>query len=228
MHVGIIAEGMGDLAVLSNFLKGWLDIDQADITYLRPELRLDETDLHKMEAQHFSNWGLVLKECEEHQRLLTFLESVDEERLLVVHLDTAESHRADYPVERPEKERTDLLTYTQVLRERVRQALMQRLPETLHTRCHFAIAVEEMDAWVLTLYSTEASDTAAHQDPKKRLEMLLKKDEKLNKKRHQQPTFERYKELSRGFRKRKDIQKCLPKNASLRLFCESLPLSAEL
>lgn len=225
MHVGIIAEGMGDLAVLSNLLKGWLDIDQADITYLRPELRLDETDLHKMEAQHFSNWGLVIKECEEQQRLLSFMESVDEERLLIVHLDTAESYRDDYPVERPEKARTDLATYTQVLRERVMQALMKRLPDALHSRCHFAIAVEEMDAWVLTLYSTDAHDTAAYQDPKTRLEKRLEKDKKQNKKLHQQPTYERYKELSRGFRKRKELQKCLPKSTSLRLFCETLPLS---
>jgi hypothetical protein len=44
MRIGVIAEGRGDLAVLTNIFKGQLGLDSEDIQYLRPEYSLDETE----------------------------------------------------------------------------------------------------------------------------------------------------------------------------------------
>jgi len=38
MRAGIIAEDLGDAAVVTNLLKGKLDIQRSDIQYLVPEL----------------------------------------------------------------------------------------------------------------------------------------------------------------------------------------------
>lgn len=224
MHVGIIAEGRGDQAVLCNVLKGWLGVDRADITLLRPEERLDETDLHQMQTQHFSNWGLVLEECGQHARLNEFMMSVLDERLLVIHLDTAESHRTDYPVERPNKESLALDEYTCLLCDRVKAMLREKLPAEILSQCYFAVAVEETDAWVLTLFEGKADDTGRHLDPKRHLHDKIGKDERLTRKLKGLQVFDKYDVLTRDFRKRKSISRAGQSNLSLRLFCESLPL----
>ena len=65
MIVGIFAEGRGDLAVISNILKGALNIDRADVRYELPEFELDQTDLSVMPEQQNSSWTVVKKVCQE-------------------------------------------------------------------------------------------------------------------------------------------------------------------
>ena len=48
MKAIIVAEGRGDLAVLSNILKGSLNIDLNDIKFHTPEYEFDQTDLFNM------------------------------------------------------------------------------------------------------------------------------------------------------------------------------------
>lgn len=101
MKIGLVAEGHGDIAVLRNILKGWLDLDGKDVLPIRPELAEDETDRARARTagfsapseRSFSNWGLVLKECGERARIADFLQvQLAGERLVVIHLDTAECH----------------------------------------------------------------------------------------------------------------------------------------
>lgn len=49
MTVGIIAEGRGDHAVLTNILKGEIHLDGSEIQYMLPDFYFDQTDLHTME-----------------------------------------------------------------------------------------------------------------------------------------------------------------------------------
>lgn len=56
MRTAIIAEGRGDLAVITNILKGELGIDRCDIKYILPEFEYDQTDLSQMPETQFSNW----------------------------------------------------------------------------------------------------------------------------------------------------------------------------
>ena len=150
MRIGIIAEGRGDLAVLSNILRGWLGIDSEYIRFLRPENRLDETDLHEMSQGQFSNWGLVKQECLDGTLLEDFLNSpIDEERRVVIHLDTAEAELPGYDVRRPSDSEPN---YATELHKRVAAKLDEWLAGRGAGRIRHALAVEETEAWTLTLY----------------------------------------------------------------------------
>jgi hypothetical protein len=220
MRVGIIAEGRGDLAVLTNLLKGVLELDQADITYLRPELSLDETDLYELRPEQRGTFLLVREECRNTAQLEAFLQTIDEPRLLVVHLDTAEAHRPEYGIDVPPRD--DLEAYVAALRQRVIALIDGWLEQRFRGRVRYAVAIEEIDAWVLVLYEEQDRDTSIFRTPKARLQAVLNRNRKDVKQLSQRKTFDRYLELSRDFRKPKRLRASMGRNLSLRLFCESL------
>lgn len=113
MYIGIIAEGKSDLAVIRNILKGKIQFDSSNIAFLQPELDFDETDLHNMSKEQFSNWELVKQACVEKNKLINFF-SVEEERYIILQIDTAEAEKINYEVERPEKHANP--DYSSVLR----------------------------------------------------------------------------------------------------------------
>ena len=220
MRIGIIAEGRGDLAVIANILKGWLDLDFEHVQFLRPEYSLDETDLHEMREEQHSNWLLVKHECIDYTRIQDFLDvPVDEERLVVIHIDTAEAELAGYDVARPVTKGHD---YAVELRRRVAAKLDEWIGERKTEHLRYAIAVEETDAWILALYSTK--ETSAHRDPKKRLASELDRQlsDKECKRLFQHKAYDRYDKLSQDFRKRSTLRTCAKRNHSLREFLESL------
>ncbi len=225
MRIGIIAEGRGDLAVISNILRGQLGIDFEDIQFLRPQYALDETDLHAMSEEQFSNWGLVKKECTTGALLEEFLDSpVDEERLVVIHIDTAEAELPGYDVARPAGSTRDAILE---LHKRVTAKLDEWLSGRKSDRFRYAIAIEETEAWILTLYSKK--ETSAARDPKKALQRELSQShsDKERKQHSQMSAYELHDKLSRSFRKRRDLKDCATRNHSLRLFVESLTLKEE-
>lgn len=215
MQVGVIGEGPADLAVLSNLLIGILGIDREQITFLRPELTRDATDLHSPGAQHFSNWGLVRQECINREKIREFLDSPvlfddDDRRFVVVQIDTAECHL--YGVARPDRKSDD---YPQELLKRVRAKMEEWLGGTLSGVIR-AVAVEETDAWVLALYETEETDRIL--DPKKRLEKVAS--------RHgltwKNDPFQTYRVWSADLRKSRPRAAATEKNHSLRVLVEEL------
>jgi hypothetical protein len=87
-------------------------------------------------------------------------------------------------------------------------------------RVRYAVAVEETDAWVLSLYSEGKKDTGAVGDPKKQLERhpAWQKHKKGGK-----SPYEHYHALTIDFRARKKLHAAANRNRSLRLFVDSLP-----
>ncbi len=218
MRIGIIAEGRGDLAVIYNILRG-LGFDSADFQPLRPQYALDETDLHNMTEGQFSNWGLVKQECMTGTQLHEFLNSpLDEERLVVIHIDTAEAEQLGYDVVRPSGSTKD---FALELRKRVAVKLDEWLSKRPSATFHYAIAVEETEAWILTLH--QQKDTSTTRDPKKALRRALdqRQSEKERKKLSQMNVYDAHDTLSRDFRKRRTLEDCATRNHSLRLFLES-------
>lgn len=159
MRVGLIAEGPADLAVLSNLVRGVLDIGRDDIVAIRPELTRDETDLHAPGAETFSNWLLVKQECIERDRIDEFLESPvifegdDGKKRVVIQIDTAECHLTGFDIPRPDRKSAD---YATVLLERVRERMAEWLGGNVENIVR-AVAVEETDAWLLALYGDKGS-----------------------------------------------------------------------
>ena len=222
MKVGIIAEGPADVAVLVNILKGRLGLDRKDVLAIRPDLASDETDLHEMAELRFSNWELVKQECVDRARIEAFVVPFEDERLVVIHIDTAEADLPRYDVKRPGRQEAD---YAGKLRQRVVEKINEWLDGEHVPLIRHAVAVEETDAWLLPLWSSH-KDTTGRPHPKEDLAKALNKSNKLSdkerKKHSQLGAYALYEKLSDPLRKRKNLDECAARNESLRLFVESL------
>lgn len=225
MIVGIYAEGRGDLAVITNILKGALGIDRSDMSYRVPEFELDQTDLSTMPVEQHSSWTVVKKVCEEKTLIDTFFDSpIEQVSFVVIQIDTAERHLEDYGVTEPVKTRDiDLKEYCSQLRSKVVDKINSWHDDLDGDKVTYAIAIEEIDAWVLTIYDKGNKDTSIYSNPKKalndQLNIILSKKEKgvLSAK-----AFDKYDWLSSPFKKKKILKACMDKNESLKLFCKSL------
>ncbi len=244
MRVAIVAEGPADVAVLMNILHGKLGVERKDVLPIRPELTLDETDLSARrkggyqppKPTEFSNWGLVLDECKERTRLADFLDSpIEEEHLLVVHIDTAECEQTHYDVKRPNKKAAD---YVSSLRALVVGKLEKLLGPDISEKTRFAVAVEETDAWLLALHAPGERDTGLIGDPKNQFARWRDGQATVKSKRSaergakrggsnrsappKQSAFNLAQEWSEGFRDGDTLVRCLEHNKSLMLFVRSL------
>jgi hypothetical protein len=221
MRVGIVAEGRGDLAALVNVLKGALDLDFEDIQFIRPEYDLDETDIHNQTEVQRGGWVRVKRECQEGVRIREFVANViDDEFLVVVQIDTAEAHEKGYDVVRPPRKDPE---YAVQLRERVVDRITGWLSDSGGVHVRYAVAVEEIDAWILTIFSNK--DTTSHGDPKTKLKSELIKAKSAAKLKHllHLKEYGRVDELTRPFRSRRELERCARRNSSLQAFLASLP-----
>ncbi|MCK5522895.1 MAG: hypothetical protein KAI83_07150 [Thiomargarita sp.] len=222
MYIGIIAEGKSDLAVIRNILKGKISIDTSDIMYLQPELDFDETDLHNMSKEQFSNWVLVKQACLEKKKLADFF-SVEEERYIILQIDTAEVEEINYEVKRPKKHANP--DYSRVLRNNVVDKINEWLENQFSEQIFYAIAIEETEAWVLTIYTNKKGDTCRHNDPKMTLDKVLNEkfsEKDKNKILKNDNKLEKFDKLSKKFGRKKDLMRYVKLNESLKLFCDSL------
>jgi hypothetical protein len=225
MMVGIFAEGRGDLAVITNILKGSINIDRSDIRYELPEFDKDQTDLSMMAEGQFSSWTVVKTVCQERYKIDNFFNTpIEQELFIVLHLDTAERHLEEYNVLEPVKNPAlDSKEYCNQLRNNIIDKVNEWLENLYPGEIAYAIAIEETDAWVLTIYDKGNIDTSAYQDPKKRLNdelnrVLSQKEKNILRAK----VFDKYDQLSSDFRKKRKLSICMSKNESLKLFCESL------
>ncbi len=223
MRVALYTEGPADLAVITNILKGVLDIDKSDIKYDLPDLEFDETDLQNQKEKKFSNWTLVKKECEEREKISMFLESFDAKRFVVIHIDTAERNEKGFEATNTKKEKTNA-EYSIELRNEVILKLNGWLKNNYSEKIAYGIAIEETDAWVLTIANTVKGDTAFKNDPKKYLKenwhLIVSKS--AVKQLRNYSSFNCYSKLSEAFRKEKTLKPCRLKNKSLDDFCNDL------
>ncbi len=227
MKFGIIAEGKSDQAVLTNILKGQLGIDTTDIDYLQPENYLDETDLnspkYKMTKDKYSNWELVKNECISKEKILPFFDNpIDEQRFLIIQIDTAETHLINYDIKKPDKKNN--ANYSSDLIKLVSDRIDQWIGITTYNII-YAICIEETDAWVLTIYTDNNNDTSSFNDPKYQLNdvFLPKKFKTLKLKEiNEKDASNRCDELTKDFRKKKELKKLALKNYSLKHFCSLL------
>lgn len=234
MEIGIIAEGNGDLAVLENIIVGVLDLDSEDIQFLRPELNQDNTDKAKnayqnMSAKEFGGWSLVKRDCEEQHKLKNFFDEspfLNDDRYIIIQIDTAECENTGYDVKRPNK--TDA-NYCEELRSAVIDKIDSWLGNQWKDQIHYAICIEETEAWVHALY--ENKDTSQSLNAKEAFQKYLNRQRRTNKKLDKQlqklknkPEFDKSFFLSKAFRKlsSKKGKNVLDNNQSLKSFVEKL------
>ncbi len=225
MQVGVIAEGRSDQAVIANILKGKLGIDLALITFIQPEFYYDETDLQsggyqQMARNEFGGWVLVKNCCTEKSRIDEFISPFEEERIIVIQMDTAEAHLEGYEVEKPDKNDP---SYSSTLRQHVINKINGWLDGQFDEHLYYAVTIEEIEAWLLPIFGEKAAETAKFNTPKERLfrqlnTALTGKDKRVL----QLPLYSQYLELSKEFKKPKLLAQHCRKNESLLLFCQSL------
>lgn len=230
MEIGIIAEGKGDCAVLSNILQGILDVEAEDIRFLRPEFSLDNTDkaaYHNMQANEFGSWTLVKKDCEEQFKFRAFLDSpIAGERYIVVQIDTAECEQIGYDIARPNKQSG---TYSADLLNQVKNRINEWLNDNWQGQILYAICIEETEAWVHALY--ENRDTSKAMNAKEKfnsyVRKLKQKDKTFNRNLQRIPKNSEFAQadfLSTEFRKMKSkrAKQVYGNNESLRTFVLSV------
>lgn len=202
-----------------NILRGALGLDKEDIQFLRPEYDLDETDLHNQAESQRGGWVRVKQECKERSRIREFVANAIDVPLVVIQIDTAEAHEKGYDVERPRRGHP---SYAEILRARVVAQINAWLEGECVEHVRHAVAVEEIEAWTLTLFSTK--DTALYGDPKDQLEKAINKQwpAKARKQHYQLNPYEQAESLTKPFRKARDLEKAKGRNSSLRAFVAAL------
>ncbi len=216
MRIGIIAEGFADANVIKAIVKRILRCDGSDIRVLRPEEAFDATDL---KAMNFSNWGLVFETCRNEEFMGSFLDGLEGDALVIVHVDTAERGEKGYDVQGPVRTgQIDAAAYTTMLRANVKRKIDALVAEPYRDRIAYAIAIEETDAWLIPLFENRKIDSALYANLKERLQTLIGTDKKRKKafvdaSRGALDYAKLGKELS------KSLSDCRRKNKSLDLFC---------
>ena len=101
MKIGIIAEGREDQLVIRNILKG-LGFANIEIHFIRPELATDETDKAEKKAKEYVNNTKTIgtlqgvkNACQEGTDFQLFFNFDENNKLIVIHLDTAELESAE-------------------------------------------------------------------------------------------------------------------------------------
>lgn len=219
MRIGIIAEGFADANVIKQIVRKILSVGSEDIQILRPEEKLDETDL---KAMNFSNWQLVMESCQDEKLLSAFFDILEGEAIIVVHVDTAERGNAGYDVNEPIRTGiSDWKIYDAEVFNNVKEKLKSLIPEQFHDRIAYAIAVEETEAWIIPLFENRNNDSASHTDPKCTLSSLIGHDKKLQKKfvDTSKKSLD-YNGLGKSLSKKLSIARS--RNESLNLFCIDL------
>ena len=212
MRIGIIAEGRSDVSVVKNVLIGITGLDDSDFEPLRPEYGKDATDLAwENPPDSFSTWSEVRSECISRKKIDKFflLEGND---FIAIHIDTAEAQL--YDIVRPPKNKNYCSTLQTLIVNKIDAWLGNKdIDKILH-----AVAIEETDAWLLTIYDN-GTDSAISPNPKKKLNQKLGRLG-IN----SSITSENYFKISYDFRNRKKVigDEYLKYNFSLNSFWEEV------
>ena len=229
MKVGIVCEGVGDLAVIKNILRGVYEETGVDYDVAPIKPKYDATEISRqrsegvyrgMPAQERSNWVQVLDECRNKEEINKFLRTQIGNKLptIIVHIDTDVCEQVGYDVKRPNKGK-NLKTYSETLRNNVIVKINECVGEhECRSYLVYAIAVEKTEAWLIPIYnSTLRKDTSSYSDAKRELNNIHGKknlgslyvDEKMHL-------------LSKDLSKKETLNSCTTHNKSLRLFVEDL------
>ena len=211
MRIGIIAEGWSDIAVITNLIKGVTGLDTNDIVPIQPRLQYDNTHLAHLNPDTHSSWTSVRKECMEQRKMDAFFQ-LEDSQFFVIHIDAAEA-----PLYEVVKPAVKDHTYCGLLRTAISDKMREWLRGNYTNVAIFAIAIEEIDAWVLTLY--DIGKTCFIVDSKKALKKTLNKlDFKY------EAGKKSYLAYSDDFKNPNKLRrtKCLENNCSLNLFYQEL------
>lgn len=211
---GLIAEGVTDHAVLENILIGYFDyLDLSENIRILQPLR-DVTDAH--ETEKFGGWYNVFEYCKSEE----FLQAFEQNDFLIIQIDTDCSHEKHFDVAKEK----DIFVFIEKVKNKLQNLMIQAHENDFYeknkNRILFAIAVDEIECWLLPLYFSDKNKSATNncifklnqQLSKQNLKVINPKDKKKNE----------YDKISKSYRKQKELMRCATENPSFLDFIEQL------
>jgi hypothetical protein len=162
----------------------------------------------------------VEKECKDGSEIKRFFHpAIDDERYLIIHIDTDVSQ--DYGIAAVTSSKAAMAGLREQVIAKVKSWMSHYTPGG---PIFYGIAIKSIDAWVLAIFDGNKDETGLLHHPKDRLDKAInsKISERERKKLSAKKTFDRYSQLSKDFRKGKNLKKYAEQNESLRLFMEGL------
>jgi hypothetical protein len=216
MVVGIISEGLEDQGVIKNILLAVaksLDLN-IQVRPLRPSLQKDLTDLKNPKNPTIGTFQGVKNAClskNDFKKFFYFEDSLN----IVIHLDTAEIDQNNLSFTRPQKVGNP--NYSTELRDLVINEINDWLDsEEFQAKSLYAISIEEIEAWVLTIF--EQVDTTYMADPKSSLARNLIKKNLISRQLSDKSLFLEEVTMKHNFHKIKNLKIYAEKNESLKAF----------
>jgi hypothetical protein len=231
INIGIISEGVKDQGIIENILKAIAKNLELDIkvSAIRPNLSKSQIQINNPNNQTIGTLQGVKNACLTKEDFENFF-VVEDNKFITIHLDTAEIDRQDFDFEKPPKENKD--DYSAKLRklvikkieEWIGQEYLTELTNNQHD-IFYAIAIEEIEAWCLTIFEKE--DTTYLDNLKNKLDKhlaqrdLTYKKLKLDPKKDKKLYFETFTKKY-NFHKMKELEQYYQYNQSLKDFVESV------
>lgn len=219
--IGIIAEGAEDQGVLKTIFKAF-GFDDSEIRLIRPALSKDATDNH----QTIGTLQGVKQAClgkagkrDDFDKAFVILDCKN----IAIHIDTAEIDQQDFECVRPKKVGNN--NYCVELRALAINIINGWLEGNFQDELLYAISIEEVEAWCLTIY--EQRNTVEIIDSKNKLRQHLERDNltykklKLDPKKDKKEYFEAFTK-KKGFDKLKKLKAFANFNQSLKDFIHSI------
>lgn len=209
---GLITEGATDQAVLKNILIGYFN--DFDLTVREIQPSLDATDASQM--SEFGGWYNVFLYCQSDYLAAAF----EQNDFIIIHIDSDCSHETHFFVPKVKGETLEI--YVERIKNRLQSVISKQMGDELYTkyaqRIIFAIAIDEIECWLLPLFYTDKNQAATNNCLFK-LNQKLPNNSLINPNNKDKRIYQR---ISRAFIKTKTFQQVYPKNPSFRLFIEAL------
>lgn len=200
---GLICEGETDQTLLKNIIAGWTGNKNLLFPPLQP--KPDEA----------GGWTKVFKYCESSD----FEGAFSSCNFIVIQIDTdfmsGDSVGKEYRIDLKD---LDIKQTVEAFREKIIELIGQDFYEEYADRIIFAIAVNEIECWLLPAYFS-SKKAEKHVNCIDTLNTVLQKKEGFYIKAKEKNYYEK---LARNFRKKKDIEKYVKQQESFNLFLENL------
>lgn len=143
LNFGIIAEGPTDQVVIDNILSGYFDDPDFSLNELQPT-RDESTGISEI-----GGWTKVFDFC----RSKNFAESFNYNNFVIIQIDSDVSEEKGFDVSKKEsgKDRT-VVELIEKICDKLKEAIGQTTYDRFKERIIFAIAVHELECWLLPLY----------------------------------------------------------------------------
>lgn len=227
IKIGIISEGAEDQGVIANILNAvakevGLDMAEFEVKPIRPERGKSETHLNNPNNISIGTFQGVQNACISKEDFENFF--IDEDsKFIVVHIDTAEIDRQNFEFARPTKENNP--NYATELRAMAIVQIERWLAGEFTEQVLYAIAIEEIEAWCLTIF--EKKDSIYTNNLKNKLAQYLQTNNLTYKKLKLDPTRDKavyFATFTRkyDFHKMKKLREYAQYNQSLSDFIKSV------